>query len=157
VIIEVWLSGSEPTLIKRYGLVQQLSVRKNPDNVPKDSSILSLYRGRHNSLYNDSGKYSTSKQVPNFQIHLHGNNLGKLHEFVSSDILPPELGGEGPALDPLVWTQKLIDSAIADATASTLSQIESSLDDEVHGREPVLYNFQDSSDIDLHAPMYPRV
>jgi len=30
VIIEVWLSGSEPTIIRRSALVQQLSVRKDP-------------------------------------------------------------------------------------------------------------------------------
>jgi len=30
VIIEVWLSGSEPTLIRRSALVQQLRVRKDP-------------------------------------------------------------------------------------------------------------------------------
>jgi len=30
VIIEVWLCGSEPTIIRRFALVQQLSVRKDP-------------------------------------------------------------------------------------------------------------------------------
>jgi len=30
VIIEVWLSGSESTIIRRSALVQQLSVRKDP-------------------------------------------------------------------------------------------------------------------------------
>jgi len=30
VIIVVWLSGSEPTIIRRSALVQQVSVRKYP-------------------------------------------------------------------------------------------------------------------------------
>jgi len=40
VVIDVWLSGSELTLIRRSVLVQQLSVRKDP----RPSSVVKLVR-----------------------------------------------------------------------------------------------------------------
>lgn len=39
---------------------------------------------------------------------MHGNNLSNLHQYVGKDILPTELGGEGPPFDPLPWTEKLM-------------------------------------------------
>lgn len=50
------------------------------------------------------------------KIHLHGNNLSNLHQFVCPEILPPELGGEGSSIDPLLWTQELINEALTEAT-----------------------------------------
>lgn len=42
------------------------------------------------------------------KIYLHGNNLSTLHDFVSKDVLPTELGGEGPPYNPLFWAEKLM-------------------------------------------------
>jgi len=40
--IEVWISGSEPTIIRRSALVQNLSVRKDPGPYLADSSQTKL-------------------------------------------------------------------------------------------------------------------
>ncbi|KAK6626580.1 hypothetical protein RUM44_009054 [Polyplax serrata] len=42
------------------------------------------------------------------RIYLHGNNLSTLHEYIPKDILPAELGGEGPPFNPLIWAEKLM-------------------------------------------------
>jgi hypothetical protein len=44
-------------------------------------------------------------------IKLHGTNLSTLHEVVPRDILPPELGGEGPQFNPLLWYHTLLESS----------------------------------------------
>ncbi|KAL0274629.1 UNVERIFIED_CONTAM: hypothetical protein PYX00_002718 [Menopon gallinae] len=48
------------------------------------------------------------------KIYLHGNNLSTLHDYVSKDVLPAELGGEGPPYNPIFWAEKLINAAIDD-------------------------------------------
>ena len=58
-----------------------------------------------------------------FQLYLHGNNLSTLHEYLPIDILPTELGGEGPPFNPLPWAEKLMNIAT-----------EGSLDDEINRR-----------------------
>lgn len=45
------------------------------------------------------------------RIKLHGSNLSTLHEMIARDILPPELGGEGPNLNPLTWYHVLLESS----------------------------------------------
>lgn len=41
------------------------------------------------------------------RIHLHGYNLSTLHEYVTKDILPSDLGGEGPSHNTEDWLAKL--------------------------------------------------
>ncbi|GLH15394.1 Uncharacterized protein GBIM_19850 [Gryllus bimaculatus] len=43
------------------------------------------------------------------KIYLHGNNLSTLHDYVTKDILPAELGGEGPSYNPVQWADKLLE------------------------------------------------
>lgn len=45
------------------------------------------------------------------RIKLHGSNLSTLHEMIARDILPTELGGEGPNLNPLTWYHVLLESS----------------------------------------------
>lgn len=45
------------------------------------------------------------------RIKMHGSNLSTLHEVVARDILPPELGGEGPTFNPLTWYHILLESS----------------------------------------------
>nr|CAD7413445.1 unnamed protein product [Timema poppensis] len=42
------------------------------------------------------------------RLFVHGNNLSSLHEAVPRDVLPPELGGEGPPFSPLMWARQLM-------------------------------------------------
>ena len=42
------------------------------------------------------------------QIRFHGHNLCSLHESISKEILPAELGGEGPPYQSLQWIQQLV-------------------------------------------------
>ncbi|XP_026464159.1 LOW QUALITY PROTEIN: clavesin-2-like [Ctenocephalides felis] len=48
------------------------------------------------------------------RIYMHGNNLSTLHKYVTKDILPAELGGEGPSFNPSVWLQTLVQSGSSD-------------------------------------------
>lgn len=50
-----------------------------------------------------------------FQIYMHGNNMSTLHEYVSKDILPAELGGEGPSFNPSVWSDQLLEESLKTA------------------------------------------
>ncbi|XP_044737901.1 clavesin-2-like [Chrysoperla carnea] len=50
------------------------------------------------------------KEKARNRIHLHGNNLATLHEHVTIDILPTELGGEGPPLDTARWADQIFHS-----------------------------------------------
>lgn len=49
------------------------------------------------------------KEKTRERIHLHGSNLSTLHSSVTKDILPTELGGEGPAINPLDWVHTLLE------------------------------------------------
>lgn len=49
------------------------------------------------------------------QIYLHGNNLSTLHEHLPTDILPAELGGTGPAFNPGLWAEPVIQLAMKEA------------------------------------------
>ncbi|XP_067620867.1 clavesin-2-like isoform X2 [Eurosta solidaginis] len=42
---------------------------------------------------------------------VHGTNLTTLHNMISKDILPPDLGGEGPAINTLDWYHYLLESS----------------------------------------------
>lgn len=41
------------------------------------------------------------------RIFLHGNNLSTLHEYLSRDVLPSDLGGEGPSHNTEDWLAKI--------------------------------------------------
>ncbi|XP_075151269.1 clavesin-2-like [Haematobia irritans] len=45
------------------------------------------------------------------RFYIHGTNLNSLHELVSKDILPSELGGETPNVNNLDWYHSLLDSS----------------------------------------------
>ncbi|XP_017474739.1 PREDICTED: clavesin-2-like isoform X1 [Rhagoletis zephyria] len=45
------------------------------------------------------------------RLLVHGTNLTTLHSMVSKDILPPDLGGEGPAINTLDWYHYLLESS----------------------------------------------
>lgn len=51
------------------------------------------------------------KEKTRARIKLHGGNLSTLHECVPRDILPAELGGEGPSFNPLNWVHTLLESS----------------------------------------------
>ena len=53
------------------------------------------------------------------QIFVHGNNLSTLHEAVSKDILPAELGGERPPYNPMLWAEQMLSPQ---AAAKALSE-----------------------------------
>lgn len=42
------------------------------------------------------------------KIFVHGNNLSTLHEAVSKDILPAELGGEQHPYNPMLWAEQML-------------------------------------------------
>lgn len=41
--------------------------------------------------------------------------MSTLHEYVSKDILPAELGGEGPSFNPTLWSDKLLEESLRNA------------------------------------------
>ena len=45
------------------------------------------------------------------RFYIHGTNLNTLHNIVSKDILPPELGGEASSVNPLDWFHFLVASS----------------------------------------------
>ncbi|XP_055596826.1 clavesin-2-like [Uranotaenia lowii] len=51
------------------------------------------------------------KEKTRERIKLHGGNLSTLHECIARDILPTELGGEGPTFNPLNWYHDLLESS----------------------------------------------
>lgn len=42
------------------------------------------------------------------RIYVHGNNLSTLHEYLTRDILPSDLGGEGPSHSTEPWLARLL-------------------------------------------------
>lgn len=56
------------------------------------------------------------KEKTRDRIHLHGSNLSTLHESITKDILPTELGGEAAAINPLDWVHTLLESSQTDNT-----------------------------------------
>uniref|UniRef100_T1I6K4 CRAL-TRIO domain-containing protein n=1 Tax=Rhodnius prolixus TaxID=13249 RepID=T1I6K4_RHOPR len=48
------------------------------------------------------------KEKTKKKIYVHGNNMSTLHDHVSIDILPAELGGEGPSYSPTPWAHTII-------------------------------------------------
>lgn len=55
------------------------------------------------------------KEKTKEKIYMHGNNMSTLHEYVSKDILPAELGGEGPSFNPTVWSDRLLEESLKTA------------------------------------------
>uniref|UniRef100_A0A336M0D5 CSON009466 protein n=1 Tax=Culicoides sonorensis TaxID=179676 RepID=A0A336M0D5_CULSO len=53
---------------------------------------------------------TTLKEKTRKKIRMHGTNLSTLHESVAKDILPTELGGDGPALNNENWYNTLMES-----------------------------------------------
>lgn len=45
---------------------------------------------------------------------MHGTNLSTLHENITKDILPTELGGDGPPLNNENWYNTLMESMRSD-------------------------------------------
>ncbi|XP_037961130.1 clavesin-2-like [Teleopsis dalmanni] len=45
------------------------------------------------------------------RLIIHGTNLTTLHNLISKDILPPDLGGEGPSINTLDWYHYLLESS----------------------------------------------
>lgn len=60
------------------------------------------------------------KEKTRERIHLHGSNLSTLHESITKDILPTELGGEAASINPLDWVHTLLESS--QTTAATDGQ-----------------------------------
>lgn len=52
------------------------------------------------------------KEKTKEKIYMHGNNMSTLHEYVSKDILPAELGGEGPSFNPTMWSDRLLEESL---------------------------------------------
>ncbi|KAK3927645.1 Clavesin-2 [Frankliniella fusca] len=52
------------------------------------------------------------KEKTKEKIYMHGNNMSTLHEYVSKDILPAELGGEGPSFNPTLWSDELLEESL---------------------------------------------
>ncbi|XP_059616589.1 clavesin-2-like [Phlebotomus argentipes] len=50
------------------------------------------------------------KEKTRSRIKLH-SNLSTLHESIARDVLPTELGGEGPPFNPLEWYHKVLESS----------------------------------------------
>lgn len=44
-------------------------------------------------------------------LQLHGGNLSTLHDAISKDVLPTELGGETKSINPLDWVHTLLESS----------------------------------------------
>lgn len=51
------------------------------------------------------------KEKTRSRIKLHGGNLSTLHDCIAKDILPAELGGEGPSFNALDWVHQLLESS----------------------------------------------
>lgn len=51
------------------------------------------------------------KEKTRSRIKLHGSNLSTLHDCIARDILPAELGGEGPSFNALDWVHQLLESS----------------------------------------------
>lgn len=51
------------------------------------------------------------KEKTRARIKLHGGNLSTLHDCIAKDILPAELGGEGPSFNVLDWVHQLLESS----------------------------------------------
>lgn len=62
------------------------------------------------------------------KIYMHGNNMSTLHEYVSKDILPAELGGEGPSFNPSVWSDQLLEESLKLAESSNIDTIDTDSD-----------------------------
>lgn len=45
------------------------------------------------------------------RFYVHGTNLNSLHNMISKDVLPPELGGEAPSINYLDWFHFLVASS----------------------------------------------
>ncbi|XP_059469136.1 clavesin-2-like [Neocloeon triangulifer] len=52
------------------------------------------------------------KEKTRNKIFLHGANLSKLHEYVDKELLPAELGGEGPGYHAGKWAEELIGTSL---------------------------------------------
>ncbi|XP_022900407.1 clavesin-1-like [Onthophagus taurus] len=50
------------------------------------------------------------KEKTKERIYVHGNNLSTLHNYVPTDILPAEMGGEQASFNPEVWLKQLMES-----------------------------------------------
>ncbi|XP_024086358.1 clavesin-2-like isoform X1 [Cimex lectularius] len=50
------------------------------------------------------------KEKTKKKIFVHGNNMSTLHEHVNINILPAELGGEGPPHSPTNWANYVVES-----------------------------------------------
>lgn len=59
------------------------------------------------------------KEKTKQKIYLHGTNLSTLHESVSKDVLPPELGGEGPSFNSMIWAEKMLRESTPPGTQDT--------------------------------------
>lgn len=79
------------------------------------------------------------------QIYLHGNNLSTLHEHLPTDILPAELGGTGPAFNPGLWAEPVINSAMKEAELAAAKGKEDDVDENMRIQEPA--NLRDGSEI----------
>ncbi|BES92345.1 SEC14 [Nesidiocoris tenuis] len=51
------------------------------------------------------------KEKTKKKIYVHGNNLSTLHEHIPMDVLPAELGGEGPPHSPTIWAHELTEGS----------------------------------------------
>lgn len=66
---------------------------------------------------------TTLKEKSRKKIRMHGtSNLSTLHENVSKDILPTELGGEGPALNNENWYNTLMESVRTDESIEDIKK-----------------------------------
>lgn len=61
------------------------------------------------------------------RFHLHGTNLSTLHDCLAKDILPPELGGEGPSVNTLDWYHYLLESSQTTETPKSYRLIETTV------------------------------
>ncbi|XP_076084837.1 clavesin-2-like [Mytilus galloprovincialis] len=48
------------------------------------------------------------KEKSRDRIHMHGINLGTLHNYIHKEVLPAELGGTLPPYNNLIWAKELI-------------------------------------------------
>ncbi|XP_058450866.1 clavesin-2-like [Malaya genurostris] len=63
------------------------------------------------------------KEKTRERIKLHGGNLSTVHDCIARDILPTELGGEGPTFNPLNWYHELLESSQISTTKPAPSYV----------------------------------
>lgn len=86
------------------------------------------------------------------RIVLHGNNLSTLHDALPLDILPAELGGEGPSYNSKVWLQEFCRAENVEPTIQSDIPVSSvNKDDPPSGKVDKAYKQKDVKSYSLNG------